>query len=148
MSGDRLDQIEAHLHKARRPWPDHPLSDTVVRQYLDDVPWLVEQVRQQDEVIERVRAPHVKDEHIRCGATNEVPHQHGAERKPYPIRPVACTLPLGHEGPHKDAICCWNFQQFEGATGQKSMEWMDCSTCAHCHQHWPCDTIAALDGER
>lgn len=96
--------------------------------------------------IERVRALHPKHEVLICGAMAEVPHRHGSEREPYPIRPVTCTKLQGHEGSHRDASCCWNFQEFDNVAAYKSDEWADRSICSHCQTAWPCLTVAALDG--
>ena len=96
--------------------------------------------------IGRVRAQHTKHEVILCGAMAEVPHRHGSEREPYPIRPVTCTELQDHKGPHRDATCCWNFQRFNTHATYKSAEWADRSICSHCHTNWPCPTIQALDG--
>ena len=102
----------------------------------------VERLRAIESAIE---ALHVKREVYLCGAMSEVPHRHGNEREPYPIRPVVCTEDAGHEGPHKDAICCWNFQEFTEHAAYKSPEWADRSSCGHCQTTWPCPTMALLD---
>lgn len=95
--------------------------------------------------IEAVYAEHEKVERALCGAMAEVPHRHGDERSPYPIRPVVCTEPQGHEGPHRDAVCCWNFQEFTEHAAYKSAEWADRSTCRSCSTRWPCPTVRAVE---
>lgn len=87
---------------------------------------------------------HTRDERLLCGAMSEVPHRHGAELEPYPVRPVTCTLEQGHDGDHQDAICCWNFQRFTEAACYKPQEWADRSVCVHCGTPWPCPTVRAL----
>ena len=106
-----------------------------------------QQVRDLTERVERVRALHIRHEHILCGAMSEVPHRHGNEVEPYPIRPVVCTLDQGHDGPHRDALCCWNFQEFTEHAAYKAQEWADRSRCTMCQTSWPCATVAALDGD-
>lgn len=117
--------------------------------HTDDQTKLAQALAERDaalEAIERVRALHPKHEVIICGAMAEVPHRHGSEREPYPIRPVTCTKLQDHEGSHRDASCCWNFEEFDNVAAYKSDEWADRSICSHCQTAWPCPTVAALDG--
>lgn len=129
-----------------------------IRERVEEVRWgyldkaeadrgdLLNEVDRLRSIVAGVEALHVKHEEYLCGAMAEVPHRHGNEQEPYPIRPVVCTEPKGHDGPHKDAICCWNFQKFTEPTGQKSDEWADRSSCSHCMTtDWPCATAALLD---
>lgn len=112
-----------------------------------DVPDLLDEVDRLRSIVAGVEALHVKHEQVLCGAMAEVPHRHSSEprREPYPIRPVVCTQEEGHEGPHKDALCCWNFQEFTEHAAYKSHEWADRSSCSHCRAEWPCPTVDLLN---
>lgn len=94
--------------------------------------------------VEAVMELHPRKERLLCGAMSEVPHRHGDEQKPYPSRPVVCTLEQGHDGDHQDSICCWNSQRFTEAACYKSEKWADRSTCARCGQGWPCADVRAI----
>lgn len=103
---------------------------------------------------------HVRHESIQCGVTADVPHRHSSERRsgrPLLRRDLVCTEPDGHEGPHRDAICCYNFEAFTDdasvvITGRRPLAKRDHSSCAHCHTSWPCETVALItaptEGER
>ena len=78
---------------------------------------------------------------VTCGARTDgaVPHRHSnghtAERV------MTCSNPEGHEGPHKDAVCCWSFHSFsDGVPGVG----LDLRSCADCGRTWPCRTYTAL----
>lgn len=53
---------------------------------------------------------HHKVEKLRCGARTvlEVEHYSGYSSE----TSLVCTRDVGHEGPHKDEICCWRFHAF------------------------------------
>lgn len=115
---------------------------------------LTDLVRARDaEVAEGILDLHVRHESIQCGVTADVPHRHSSERRsgrPLLRRDLVCTEPDGHEGPHRDAICCYNFEAFtdDGSvviTGRRPLAKRDHSSCAHCLTSWPCETVALLN---
>lgn len=82
-----------------------------------------------------------------CGAVSmPVVHHHGAEsdRFPGPLRTLTCSNEDGHEGDHKDAVCCYSFQTFEDwqVVDRKPRTWDTCSNpgCSF----WPCATVTAI----
>lgn len=83
-----------------------------------------------------------------CGAISmPLVHHHGAEsdRRPGKLKQLRCTEPAGHEGLHKDCICCWNFQTFEDwqVVDRKPITFDACASSS-CTGFWPCDTIKAV----
>lgn len=85
--------------------------------------------------------------HTQCGAISlPVVHHHGTEsdHRPGPKRPLRCTEEAGHEGLHRDAICCYKFQTFEDwqVVDRKPRTFDTCSNCGM----WPCSTIKAIQG--
>lgn len=80
-----------------------------------------------------------------CGAiSTPLVHHHGPESdlRPGPLRKLFCTEDAGHEGLHRDAICCYNFQTFEDwQVVDRSPRTFDTCTCGG---SWPCDTIQAI----
>lgn len=137
LSEERLREIEDALGGEFDMW-------TCDSQYATE---LLAEVKRLRSIVAGVEALHVKHEQILCGAVAEVPHRHSSEprRETYPIRPVVCTEERGHEGPHRDALCCWNFQEFTDPTGQKPLSWTDRSSCSHCRAEWPCPTVDLLN---
>ena len=83
----------------------------------------------------------------KCGARSiPIVHHHGEEsdRRPGPKRRMRCTEDAGHEGLHKDAICCYNFETFEGwQVAERKPTTFDSCTCG---RMWPCPTIEAVQG--
>lgn len=68
-----------------------------------------------DDLLARVREMHQTQVHLRCGArtTEVVTHQFSGQTKKSSL---VCTEAPGHDGLHKDAICCWSFHQFDAPT--------------------------------
>jgi hypothetical protein len=97
-------------------------------------------------VIDAVLAVHQMRVSVQCGARSiPIVHHHGIERdsKPGPLRVMRCTEKVGHEGLHKDAICCWNFQRF--ADWQVAeVKPVAHPVCEDCHTGFPCATIRAI----
>src|ERR1044072_3346814 len=83
--------------------------------------------------------------YTQCGAISmPVVHHHGAESdyRPGPKRQLTCTEDVGHDGPHRDAICCYKFQTFEDwQVVDRRPRTFD--VCAEGGM-WPCDTVKAL----
>ena len=82
-----------------------------------------------------------------CGARSiPLVHHHGGEsdKRPGPLRTLRCTEDAGHEGLHKDCICCYSFQTFEDwqVAERKPTTFDTCSAGGF----WPCDTIKAIQG--
>lgn len=141
----RLNEIKARAEKAAQ-FGMYGQEASTLRGY--NVPVLHEVLRADlpamADALTAVLDLHPKKGRVLCGAMAEVPHRHGAEREPYPIRPVTCTLDQGHDGDHQDAICCWSFQRFTEAACYKSQKWADRSVCAHCGTPWPCADVRAI----
>ena len=81
----------------------------------------------------------------RCGAISiPVVHHHGTESEahPGPKRSLTCSEWAGHDGPHRDAICCYRFQTFEDwqVTQRQPSAYAACT----CGTVWPCPTIEAI----
>lgn len=83
-----------------------------------------------------------------CGAVSlPIPHKHYGDphNAPAPLRVMRCSEELGHEGPHKDAICCWHFEKFT-ADQVDHLEPMDRRMCS-CGKLWgACETARVLQG--
>lgn len=82
----------------------------------------------------------------RCGAISmPLIHHHGTETdsRPGPKRSLTCTKVPGHEGVHRDCICCYRFQTFEDwqVVGRKPRTF---DVCSQCRDLWPCATIKAI----
>ena len=97
------------------------------------------------EALDAVLALHCMETHTQCGAISmPLVHHHGSEsdNRPGPLRSLTCTQEAGHEGLHKDAICCWNFQTFEDwqVVDRKPRTFDTCTAGGF----WPCDTIKAI----
>ena len=78
---------------------------------------------------------------VTCGARTDgaVLHRHSNEHTEE--RVMTCSNPEGHEGPHRDAVCCWSFHSFsDGVPGVGR----DLRSCADCGRSWPCRTYTAL----
>lgn len=96
-------------------------------------------------MLDAVLAQHRLVTKTQCGALSiPLVHHHGVEndRRPGPKRVLRCTEEAGHEGLHKDAICCWSFQTFEDwqVEDRKPRTFDACS----CGEMWPCKTIKAM----
>jgi hypothetical protein len=83
-----------------------------------------------------------------CGAISiPVVHHHGPEtdNRPGPKRSLACSEDVGHDGLHRDCICCYRFQTFEDwqVVDRKPRTFDGCSSPS-CLGFWPCDTIKAI----
>ena len=81
-----------------------------------------------------------------CGARSiHIVHHHGSEtdKRPGPRRQVRCTEDAGHEGKHKDAICCWNFETFEDWQVDHFEPTAD-ARCGSCGENYPCKTVRAV----
>lgn len=81
-----------------------------------------------------------------CGARSiPLVHHHAGEsdKRPGPLRLLRCTNVAGHDGLHKDAICCYSFQTFEDwqVTDRTPPSTFDACSCG---TMWPCPTISAL----
>jgi hypothetical protein len=97
-----------------------------------------------------VLAMHRLNAHTQCGAISiPVVHHHGAESDghPGPLRSLRCTKPAGHDGPHRDCVCCYRFQTFEDwQVVRREPYALDGCTASSCLGFWPCDTIKAIQG--
>ena len=96
-------------------------------------------------MLEAVLAQHRLVTSTQCGAISiPVMHHHGTEtdKNPGPLRSLTCTNDVGHEGLHKDAICCWKFDTFEDwqVIDRKPRTFDACSDGGM----WPCDTVKAM----
>ena len=95
--------------------------------------------------IEAVLALHRLQTSTQCGAISmPLIHHHGGETdgRPGPLRKLTCTEPAGHEGLHRDCICCYSFQKFEDwqVIDRKPRTFDTCSAGGL----WPCETIKAI----
>lgn len=92
------------------------------------------------QAIIQLREQHHLVEKFRCGArkTELVTHYHENTTETN----LVCTQDVGHEGSHKDAICCWRFHKFTDAEPQPEDVWRGegCS-CGRLG----CETRAILD---
>ncbi len=91
--------------------------------------------------LQRLRELHHGVEKLRCGArtTKVVTHYHGNTEE----RELVCTKdPHPASEPHKDAICCWRFHEFEEGDPSPEDVWhgKNCS-CGH----YECATRAILE---
>lgn len=95
-------------------------------------------------LLDAVLAQHRLIAKTRCGAFSiPVIHRHSSESATAgALRVLRCSQNAGHDGPHKDAVCCYNFQEFQDwqVRGRRPGTFDSCS----CGQSWPCDTIIAL----
>lgn len=80
-----------------------------------------------------------------CGAISiPLTHHHGAETdaRPGPARSLTCTEEVGHEGLHRDCICCWHFQTFaDWQVVDRKPRTFDVCTAGGM---WPCETIKVI----
>lgn len=92
------------------------------------------------ELFTHLRQVHHNAPKMRCGArrTMTVEHYNGKPRE----RDLVCTNDVGHEGLHKDALCCWKFHSFDDAEPQPEDVWRG-ENCA-CG-HYQCKTRRLLD---
>lgn len=91
--------------------------------------------------LDAVLALHTPTGNVTCGARTDgvVPHRHSGGRTEK--RVMTCSNPVGHEGPHKDAVCCWAFHSFsDGVPGVGR----DLRSCATCRTAYPCPTVRAI----
>lgn len=98
------------------------------------------------EILAEVRKIHQIESHYRCGArtTEVVTHQFSGQTKKSNL---VCTEAPGHEGPHKDSVCCWSFHQFEAPTPDAPEDIYAgrfYCTCGAAN----CATLRALEGEK
>lgn len=97
-------------------------------------------------ILSAIFAQHAMESTTQCGAVSiPVVHHHGSEndKRPGPKRVLHCTEPVGHEGDHKDAICCWHFQKFaDWQVESRNPRAHD--LCCSCHVEWPCPTVRAI----
>ena len=97
------------------------------------------------DALDAVLALHRLRTKTQCGAISmPVVHHHGAEsdRNPGPLKQLFCTQDAGHDGLHKDCICCYKFQTFEDwqVVARKPRTFDVCTEGGF----WPCDTIKAI----
>lgn len=98
-----------------------------------------------NEILEAVLALHRLETHTQCGAISmPLVHHHGMEsdKRPGSLKTLTCTEQAGHDGLHKDCICCYQFQTFEDwqVTERRPRTFDMCSAGGT----WPCETITAL----
>lgn len=99
----------------------------------------------QDGLLAAVLAQHRLVTKTQCGAVS-VPlvHRHGSESdaRPGPLRVLTCSEPDGHDGLHRDCLCCYSFQTFEDwqVADRRPRTFDVCSDGGL----WPCDTVLAL----
>lgn len=88
-----------------------------------------------------LRPLHLDNPLMRCGARarREVHHYNSKVQYEHDL---VCTEPPGHDGDHKDAICCWKFHTFPDAEPSPEDVWEGkLCTCGK----MDCETRAALD---
>lgn len=98
-----------------------------------------------EDMLNAVLKQHVLVTHTQCGAISiPLVHHHGGESdfQPGPLRTLTCTMDDGHDGPHRDAICCYKFQTFSDwqVVDRKPRTFDACSDGGF----WPCPTIKAI----
>lgn len=94
------------------------------------------------EVIEKLREIHHVEPKMRCGArvTRKVTHFGGSET----LRDLVCTEAPHESGNHKDAICCWEFHQFEFDSALPVIEDVWGGRACSCGR-FDCETRAVLE---
>lgn len=95
-----------------------------------------------------VLALHRLKTHTQCGAISmPLVHHHGSEsdNRPGPLRSLTCTEDAGHEGLHRDAICCYRFQNFEDwqVVDRRPRTFDVCSEGGM----WPCETVQTIQSK-
>lgn len=75
-----------------------------------------------------------------CGARSRImPHRHSSHR--WEDKSMKCTLEAGHDGLHRDAICCWHFESFSEVDHFEPIDRRACT----CGQRWEsCSLVQAI----
>ena len=93
-----------------------------------------------DETLDKIRALHIPDDRWSCGMLSEpMEHKHLFSGGTV-TQVMRCSYDAGHESNHRDAVCCWNFQDFTGGTQGERIDRRVCSCGTYAAD---CATLAA-----
>lgn len=96
------------------------------------------------DVAKAVLADHRPEGNVTCGSQTNGPvaHRHNNNSLKQSFVVMTCSKSKGHEGDHRDAVCCWSFHSFpeeEAVDGPGR----DLRYCLLCNEDWPCPDVRA-----